>query len=104
MLTNEGSDVWHRAKEENDFELFCPVLEKLVAFKRKFAGYYDSTKAPYDALLNEYERGVDMAYLDRFFAAIREKLVPLIRAVGEKEPPDDHFLQGSYPIEAQRRF
>ena len=104
MLTNEASDVWHRAKEESDFELFRPVLEKLVAFNRKFAGYYDSTKAPYDALLNEYERGVDMAYLDEFFAAIRSSLVPLIRAIGEKEQIDDSFLYRSYPVEDQRRF
>ena len=74
MLTNEASDVWHRAKEQNDFELFRPVLEKLVAFNRKFAGYYDSTKAPYDALLNEYERGMTMEKLDAFFAALREKI------------------------------
>lgn len=104
QLTNEASDVWHKAKETNDFELFRPVLEHLVAFNRKFAGYYDDTKAPYDALLNEYERGVDMAYLDRFFAAIRERLVPVIRAIGEKEQPDDRFLHREYPVEQQRRF
>ena len=104
MLTNEASDVWHRAKENNDFESFRPVLEKLVDFNRKFAGYYDPDKAPYDALLNEYERGVDMAYLDKFFAAVREKLVPLIHAIGEKEPPDDSVLHRHYPAEAQRKF
>lgn len=104
MLTNEASDVWHRAKETSDFELFRPVLEKLVAFNRKFAGYYDPDKAPYDALLNEYERGVDMAYLDRFFSTVRERLVPLIRAIGEKEQIDDSFLWRKYPVEAQRRF
>lgn len=104
QLTNEASDVWHKAKETNDFELFRPVLEQLVAFNRKFAGYYDDTKAPYDALLNEYERGVDMAYLDRFFAAIRERLVPVIRAIGEKAQPDDSFLHREYPVEQQRRF
>ena len=104
VLTNEASDVWHRAKEESNFDLFRPVLEKLVAFNRKFAGYYDSTKAPYDALLNEYERGVDMAYLDEFFAAIRSKLVPLIRAVGEAEQIDDSFLHLHYPVEDQRKF
>ena len=104
VLTNEASDVWHRAKEASDFALFQPVLEKLVAFNVKFAGYYDSTKAPYDALLNEYERGVDSAYLDRFFAALRERLVPLIHAIGEKEQPDDSFLHLHYPVEDQRRF
>ena len=45
MLTNEASDVWHRAKESSDFTLFAPVLEKLVAYNRKFAGYYDSSKS-----------------------------------------------------------
>ena len=104
MLTNEASDVWRRAKEQNDFELFRPVLEKLVAFNIKFAGYYDSTKAPYDALLNEYERGVDMAYLDGFFTTLRERIVPLIHAIGEKEQPDDSFLRRHYPAERQRKF
>ena len=104
MLTNEAGDVWHRAKEAGDFELFRPLLEKLVAFNIRFAGYYDSTKAPYDALLNEYERGVDTAYLDGFFAALRRRIVPLLRAIGEKEQPDDSFLYRHYPVEAQRKF
>ena len=104
MLTNEAGDVWHRAKEQDDFELFRPLLEKLVAFNIKFAGYYDPSKAPYDALLNEYERGVDTAYLDGFFATLRERIVPLIHAIGEKEQPDDSFLRRHYPVEAQRRF
>lgn len=104
MLTNEAGDVWHRAKEQNDFALFRPVLEKLVAFNIRFAGYYDPSKAPYDALLNEYERGVDTAYLDGFFATLRARIVPLIHAIGEKEQPDDSFLRRHYPVEDQRKF
>ena len=104
ILTNEASDVWHRAKEENNFELFRPVLEKLVTFNRKFAGYYDSSKKPYDALLNEYERGTDMEYLDHFFATIKEKLVPLIHDIGKVPQIDDSFLHRHYPIEDQKKF
>ena len=104
MLVNEAEDLWHRAKETSDFELFRPALERLVAFQRKFAGYYDSTKAPYDALLNEYERGVTMDYLDGFFGTIREKLVPVIHAIGQKEQIDDSFLHRCYPVEDQRKF
>ena len=26
-LTNRASDVWHKAKEQNDFASFCPVLQ-----------------------------------------------------------------------------
>ena len=91
-LTNRASDVWHKAKENNDFASFCPVLQELVDYNRKFAGYYDSTKAPYDALLNEYERGVDTKQLDEFFETLRKGLVPLIKAIGEKPQIDDSFL------------
>ncbi|MBR3703921.1 MAG: carboxypeptidase M32 [Oscillospiraceae bacterium] len=104
VLTNDAGDVWHRAKEENNFELFRPLLEKIVAFNIKFAGYYDSTKTPYDALLNEYERGLTTEYLDKFFAAIRERVVPVIHAVGKAEQIDDSFVHQYYPIEAQRKF
>ncbi len=104
MLTNEASDVWHRAKEQDDFALFQPVLEKLVAFNIRFAGYYDSTKAPYDALLNEYERGLNMETLDAFFAVLRQRLVPVIHAVGQAPQLDDSFLHRHYPVEDQRRF
>ena len=104
MLTNESDAVWHRAKEENNFELFRPVLEKMVAFKAKFAGYYDSTKKPYDALLNEYERGLNMEYLDKFFGTVREKLVPLIQQISQAEQIDNAFIFRHYPVEQQRKF
>lgn len=104
QLVNQAEDLWRRAKEGSDFELFRPALEKLVAFKIKFAGYYDAAKAPYDALLDEYERGVTMEYLDGFFSTLRERIVPLIRAIGEKKQPDDSFLHRHYPVGAQRRF
>lgn len=104
MLTNEADAVWHRAKEESNFELFRPVLEKMVAYNTKFAGYYDSTKKPYDALLNEYERGVDMEYLDKFFGTVRENLVPLIQKISEAEQIDNSFLFRHYPVEQQRKF
>ena len=104
QLTNKASDVWHKAKENNDFAAFQPLLEQLVDVNRRFASYYDPDKAPYDALLNEYERGVDSVYLDRFFSVVRERLVPVIHAIGDREQPDDSFLHRHYPVESQRRF
>lgn len=103
-LVNKAQDVWHKAKQNNDFDSFCPVLDRLIEMNRKFAGYYDSSKKPYDALLDEYERGVDMEYLDKFFGVLREKLVPLIQKIGQAPQIDDSFLHQDYPVEAQRRF
>ena len=103
-LTNRASDVWHKAKENDDFASFCPVLQELVDYNRKFAGYYDAEKAPYDALLNEYERGLDQKQLDAFFDTLREGIVPLIKAIGEKPQIDDSFLHLEYPADQQKAF
>lgn len=103
-LCNRADDVWHKAKTQDDFALFCPVLQELVDYNRRFAGYYDASKAPYDALLNEYERGVDRKMLDSFFATLREGLVPLIHKIGEKPQIDDSFLHQEYPVTQQKAF
>jgi carboxypeptidase Taq len=104
VLLNKAEGIWRVAKIENDFAAFSPVLEEIVAFNRKFAGYYDPNKAPYDALLNEYEEGLNMETLDAFFAELRRVIVPLIRAVGEKPQPDTSFLDQCFPIEGQKEL
>ena len=102
VLLNKADPVWRKAKQENDFAAFAPVLEEIVAYNKKFAGYYDAAKAPYDALLNEYEEGLTMETLDGFFGKLREVIVPLIHAIGQKQQPDTAFLDQNYPIEGQK--
>ncbi|MBP3659938.1 MAG: carboxypeptidase M32, partial [Oscillospiraceae bacterium] len=52
VLLNKAEGIWRVAKQNNDFAAFAPTLSEIVAFNRKFAGYYDAEKEPYDALLN----------------------------------------------------
>ncbi len=104
VLMNQADVVWRKAKNNNDFASFAPILEQIVAYNRKFAGYYNPNLPAYDALLNEYEEGLTTSVLDAFFAQLRAELVPLIHAVGQKEAPRDDFLRRSYPIAAQRAF
>lgn len=103
-LINESSDIWHKAKVTDDFALFLPALEKVIEYTRKFAEYYDNSKPAYDVLLDRYERGLNQEYLDRFFAEVRDGLVPLIHAIGEKPQIDDSFVHLYYPISEQRKF
>ena len=103
VLTNEAQDVWHKAKQDNDFALFQPYLEKMVETNRRFAGYFDPNKKPYDALLDQFEKGCDMATLDAFFDKLKTALVPLIHRIREL-PLRDDFLSRTYPVEAQRKL
>ena len=104
VLLNDAEAVWAKAKTENDFSAFAPYLEKIVNYNRKFAGYYNPELAPYDALLNEYEEGMNMQTLDAFFARLRDTIVPLIRKIRQKPQIDDSFLFRNYPVEQQRKF
>ena len=104
VLLSDAGAVWEKAKNENDFPSFAPYLERIVAYNRKFAGYYNPDMAPYDALLNEYEEGMNTVTLDAFFARLRGTIVPLIEKISKKPPIDDSFLKRTYPAEQQRKF
>ena len=104
VLLNDAQNVWERAKNEDDFGAFAPYLEKIVEYNRKFAHYYDPDKAPYDALLNEYEEGLDMVTLDEFFGKLRGVIAQLLEKIGKVSQIDDSFLHVHYPVEKQRVF
>ena len=103
-LITQSSAIWHEAKEKNDYASFAPYLEKIIAFNRRFAAYKDDKRPAYDVLLDGYEKGASTATLDPFFALLREKLSPVIKAVAEKPAPDAAFLQQNFSIADQRIF
>jgi carboxypeptidase Taq len=104
VLLNDAEAKWEQAKNDNDFDLFAPYLEKIVDFNMKFAGYYNPDIAPYDALLNEYEEGLTMETLDKFFSQLRSAIVPLLEKIVKAEPIDNSFLFKPYPIEKQKEL
>ena len=103
-LLVEADDVWHTAKETSDFALFEPILQKIFETNIRFAGYIAPEKKPYDYWLGEYEDGLTTETCDRFFAAVRARLVPLIRDTMSKPRVDDSVLHGSFPEADQNKL
>ena len=103
-LMVEADDVWHRAKETSDFELFRPVLEKIFDAQKKFAKYCAPEMEPYNYCLNNFEEGLDMQKCDEFFAALKAKLVPLIKRIGEAKQVSDACLKGDFDEREQEKF
>jgi len=104
VLRNDAQASWEKAKTSNDFSVFQPYLEKIVAYQKKFAGYYNSSIPAYDALLNEYEEGMTMEVLDAFFEKLRSTIVPLVEKIRSQEQKSYPFVHRSYPVDMQRRF
>ena len=44
----EAHDVWAKAREDNDFALFLPHLERAVELKRRYIDCFEGYDEPYD--------------------------------------------------------
>lgn len=103
--TSEAESVWERARPENDWEMFRPHLEKVVTLKRDMAEALGYEREPYDALVDDYERGETAEGIEAVFGRLREPLRNLIdRIQGRASEKDESILAGTYPRDAQERF
>ena len=100
-LLVKADDVWHTAKETNDFALFCPYLEQIFDTTRRFAGYVAPDKDPYDHCLSQYEEGLTTATLDAFFGTLRREIVPLLQKVAKTQQVDDSIRFGHFTDDKQ---
>ncbi len=103
-LLVKADDVWHRAKETSDFELFRPVLEEIFETNRRFALYVEPDKDPYDHCLSQYEEGLTKEVCDAFFGKVRDGIVPLIKEISERPQVDDSIRFGDFPEYRQEEF
>lgn len=101
-----GENIWGQAKRSKNFQLFQPVLEKIVAFNRKYIKYVETDKLKgYDVLLDEYEKGMTTKEYDAFFDLIKKDLVPFVKRVIETNlKVNDEFNNKQYPKEQQKEF
>lgn len=102
-LTTNAVSAWEKAKNANDFGLFAPYLEKIVATRRRFAALLDDTKPAYNVYLDQFEAGLTMEKCDAFFNQLKETITPLVhKIVTEGKAPKADFLKGKWSIEKQR--
>lgn len=102
--TSASYSAWIKARQENDFSIYLPELEKMVALMRKKAELYGYADHPYDALLDEYEKGATVAMLDVVFEDVKKQLPPLLEKIRNATQVNNAFLQQHYPRQQQWEF
>ncbi len=103
--TSEAHPVWRKAKKQDDFEEFAPVLEDLVELKREYADYVDPDRPAYEVLFEDYEPylGVDKA--EETLGTLKQELVPLIDDVADSDvEPRDPFYSQEFPDDVQEEL
>ena len=102
---SQARAAWAEARRRNDFPAFLPWLEKQVALRRKRADFLGYTDHPYDALIQEFERGMTTREIIDLFDRLRPELKEIGAAAAERSrsiPAD--LLKGDYPVEKQAAF
>jgi len=83
---------WSKAKDSNDFSLFAPQLKKVVQLKREECELLGYDGHPYNALLDEHEKGSTVGQLDVLFAEVKKQLIPFIKDIAAQKQINSSFL------------
>jgi carboxypeptidase Taq len=77
--------AWVAARNQNSFAIFLPELEQLTGLKKQEADLLGYESHPYNALLNDYEKGSNVAWLDGVFGKLLQPLKALLDEVLVKQ-------------------
>ena len=104
MQQSASFQSWVEAREKNNYAHYAPELEKMIALKKQQADLVGYDAHPYDALLDDYEKGMTVALLDPVFRMMQDGLQSLIKRVMSAPGVDDSFFYKHYPKDAQWAF
>lgn len=87
--------AWAKAREENSFLIFQQPLHQLVELKKQEADMLGYEHHPYNALMNDYDKGLTVALADSVFHDLKPRLQSLLNAI-QRQPDVDHTLLRQY--------
>lgn len=100
----ESYQVWSEARPANDFRKVQPYLEKTLDLSRRFAGFFPGYNHVADPLIDMSDYGMQAESVRTLFAELRERLVPIVKAITSQPAADSSFLHVHYPEAQQLKF
>lgn len=104
-VTALAYEAWAKAREQSDFSMFQPHLEKIVELNVRLAealGYEDRI---YDPLLDQFEPEMKTSQVAAIFDDLKAELLPLVKVISERvDAVDDSVLHLTYEEQKQWDF
>jgi carboxypeptidase Taq len=102
--TNKSFHAWIQARKENDFSIFEKPLQQIIDLKKQEAAYFGFENHPYDALLNEYDKGITTKFLDDIFSNLTPELTKILEEINSKQIINNAFLHQHFDKTKQWDF
>ncbi len=101
---NISFHAWVQARKENSFANFQKPLDDLLNLKKQEADMLGYQHHPYNALMNDYDKGLTIAITDKVFADLKPKLSALLDSIKNKPQIDNSFLHQHFDKDNQWLF
>lgn len=101
---SRGFNTWQTARRENNFSAFAPCLKRLLDLSRQKADCFGWDESPWDALVQDFERGMTATRVEAAFRPLREATVALLDRIRGAARPDVAFLQQTWDVARQREL
>jgi len=98
---NKSFHAWIQARKENSFAVFQQPLHEIIELKKQEADLLGYEHHPYNALMNDYDRGLTVQTVDTLFASLKPQLLQLLKVIAEQPPIDDSFLHQHFDKDKQ---
>ena len=98
---NKSFYAWLQARKENSFSIFEEPLHQIVEFKKQEAHLLGFQHHPYDALMNDYDHGLNTTVTDALFASLKPGLHSLLQKIKHAPQVDDRFLHQHFDKDKQ---
>lgn len=104
QVVSQSEQTWQKAKSDNDFKTMVPYLKEIIELTKEMYSYSKPNVDTYNALLDDYEKGITENQLDTIFKELKEGTIPLIEAISKNDKINQHIFNGHYPIHLQERL
>ena len=101
---NRSYHAWVKAGTENSFATFQQPLHELIQLKKQEADMLGYEQHPYNALMNDYDKGLTVSTVDNIFNDLKPQLLVLLDLIKDKTPVDDSFLHQYFNKGDQWKF
>ncbi len=101
---NKSFHAWIQARKENSFSIFQQPLQEIIKLKKQEADLLGYEKHPYNALMNDYDKGLTVDTVDNLFKSLGPELSALLQKIAEQPNIVNNFLHQHFNKEKQWEF
>ena len=98
---NRAFHSWIESRKQNSFTVFEKDLDALIQLKKQEADFLGYEQHPYNALLDEFEKGATVELLDKTFNDLLPTLKNLLDRILQQPQVSDSFLKQHFSKDQQ---